>query len=215
MLLSNSDILEALAAGILKIEPFEESRLQPASYDLTAGDEAVARGGAVDIKEQGYVQIPRGSTAIIATKEVLKLSTSVAGHFGLRSSFARDGLVLLSGPQVDPGFEGILSITVFNSGVDDVTIVLGEAFATIEFVFLKNPASVAYSGSYQEQRTIPVKERARIGGTTTRSFSEIEKLLDQLDNKIGILTNVVVQVIVGIALLVSGGIIGFLLGRTG
>ena len=70
MLLSDTDILKAVEDRELSITPFDQQNLQPASYDLTAGDEAVVRGGALNVKEQGYVQVPRGSTAIVTSLPV-------------------------------------------------------------------------------------------------------------------------------------------------
>jgi deoxycytidine triphosphate deaminase len=42
----------------------------------------------------------------------LRLSTSYVGHFGLKSKLARRGIAASVGIQIDPGFEGPLSVTL-------------------------------------------------------------------------------------------------------
>lgn len=39
MILTDAQIREAVEAGEIVIDPFEESQLQPATYDLRVGDE--------------------------------------------------------------------------------------------------------------------------------------------------------------------------------
>ncbi len=111
-----------------------------------------------DIARKKSIKIPRGATVVIYPLEQIKLSTKIAARYGLRSQFARKGLILLSGLQIDPGFEGILSVTLFNAGTSDVVMSYSDKFITIEFYLLKTPASEGYSGHYQKQTRVTSEE---------------------------------------------------------
>jgi len=94
MLMSDVQITEALDDGGLSITPFDHEMLQPASYDLKVG-RAAARTPSngddprIDLEKDGVLLIPPYALAIVLTYEELRLSTSYAGHFGLKSKLAR------------------------------------------------------------------------------------------------------------------------------
>jgi dCTP deaminase len=188
----------------IRISNFSDD-LEPASYDLRVGEEAVTQKGMVDIEKEKYVKIPRGATMVIYSHERIQLSTKIAGRYGLRSHFARKGLVLLSGPQIDPGFEGTLSVTVFNAGSSEVVLSYLEKLATIEFSLLRTPASKAYSGRYQGQIRIP-SEEVELITREYKSFSEIEDALSSTQEGVDNIKNfnyvVVFGIVVGAVLVI-------------
>src|SRR5690349_12969370 len=118
MLMSDVQIQQALDSGDISITPFDPKMLQPASYDLKVGKNAatVPTNGdpRVDLEKTGLLLIPPYAPAVIYTHERLKFSRKYAGHFGLKSKYARRGLTAAVGIQIDPGFEGPLSVTLNN-----------------------------------------------------------------------------------------------------
>jgi dCTP deaminase len=110
-MMSDKEILEAMKSGRITIKNFDASLLHPASYDARVGEvvfKTRPEKGLVNVREKGLITIEPGEFAILTTFEHFELSVDVAGHIGLRSYFARKGLVLLSGPQINPGFRGLL-----------------------------------------------------------------------------------------------------------
>jgi len=196
MILSDVDIRQFIADRDIVISNFS-GELEPASYDLRVGKEAVAQDGVVNIEEKKYAKIPRGATVVIYPYEQIKLSTKVAARYGLRSRFARKGLILLSGPQIDPGFEGTLSVTIFNAGTSEVVLGYQEKFVTIEFFLLKTPASRPYSGPYQGQTSISSEEAALLT-KEYKNFSEIEDAIAKFQGDIDNIKNFVYVVLFGI-----------------
>jgi hypothetical protein len=140
------------------------------------------------------MQLPWGSTAVIYPREKIRLSNKLAARYGLRSKFARKGLILLSGPQIDPGFEGALSVTVFNGGTDDVRLDHMEEFSTIEFVQLSSPASRGYSGAYQGQKPLAAED---IDLMTRRykTFAQIESELHRTSIEVTIIKDLLYTVV--------------------
>ncbi|WP_297438924.1 dCTP deaminase [Thermococcus sp.] len=142
----------------IMIEPFNEGSLQPAGYDLSVGKEAYMNGELIDVEGTGKVVIPPKTHALILTLERLKLPDNIMGDMKLRSSLAREGL-LGSFAWVDPGWDGRLTLAVFNSGNEPVELFHGERFVQIAFIRLEGPSKHPYRGRYQGSQGIAHSKR--------------------------------------------------------
>jgi len=60
-------------------------------------------------------------------------------------------LVLLSGPQIDPGFSGVLVVRVTNLAPRRITLAYEAPFLTVQFFRLNRPVEKPYAGSRQGQ----------------------------------------------------------------
>lgn len=185
-----------MGSGDIKIDPFS-GQLEPASYDLRVGATGQTRAGKANIAAEGYIQIPRGAIVVVNTLERITLSTNLTARYGLRSALARRGLVLLSGPQIDPGFAGILHVTLFNAGADEVTLAHEQSFATIEFSFLRTAASAPYRGPYQNQDRLTAEEVSAIT-RPYKNFTEIEDSLRKTEIKQSVLQSVLYAILTGV-----------------
>src|SRR6266849_1312626 len=118
MPLSNVEIRQELERGKFSITPFDENMLQPASYDMKIGRVAatVPKNGdpRIDLEEERVLVVPGYAPAVIWTLEEVKLPLYLAGHFGVNSSLSRRGLFASVGIQIDPGYEGPLSVSLMN-----------------------------------------------------------------------------------------------------
>ena len=179
MPLSDVEIQAARASGDIRITPFDEKMLQPASYDLKVGKKAatVPKNGEprLDLEEEGVLLIAPYAPAGVFTKEELQLSTSYVGHFGLNSTFARRGLMASIGMQIDPGFEGPLSVTLINMTPNPISLNYGETFVTLEFERLSVPASKGYNGKYQRRKTFLAEELDPMIGFKGHALTDVVK----------------------------------------
>jgi dCTP deaminase len=182
MLLTDVQIRRARESAQLVIENFAESSLQGASYDMRLGEEAITSTSRekTNPAAKGLLTIAAGDFALVATHERLQLSNRIAGHIGLRSHYARKGLVLLSGPQVDPGFRGVLVVGLHNVSPSDVVIPYKEPFCTVEFYELNEDASAPYSGKYQDQRGISGEDLETLVESQGMTFGQVIKTLNAL-----------------------------------
>jgi dCTP deaminase len=143
------------------IEPFDETLLGPATYDLRVGRRVLrslkkeGESPLLNLEQERVLQIGTGEFVEIMTMEKVRLSKKLCGRMGIRSYFTRKGLVSFVGPQVDPGFEGSLVISLFNTGPRPIVVKYGEPFCTIEFHELSTPCEKPYSGPYQGQDDFP------------------------------------------------------------
>ena len=141
--LSDSQILDALKTGELKLEPSDISAcLNPAGYDLRIAKTVV-------VKPKHY--------ELVATLETVELGLNVVATLHIRSSLAREGLIG-SFAVVDPGFRGQLTLNLHNVGEKEVTLKEGERIVQIMFHHLGSSAKKGYNGSYQNSKGI-IKSR--------------------------------------------------------
>ena len=142
------------------IEPFNEESLQPAGYDLRVGNEAYLNGKIIYVKDEGRLVIPPKTYALILTLERVKLPDDVMGDMKLRSSLAREGL-LGSFAWVDPGWDGNLTLGIYNAADEPVELEYGERFVQIAFIRLEYPSKSPYRGNYQGSRRIALSKRRK------------------------------------------------------
>ena len=206
-LLTDNEIRDALASEQIEIDPIDEANLQPASYDLLLGDRAILTRSVeleklrervqedptpeIDVAQEGAVSVSAGAFALVVTRERVRLSASYAGHLGLRSYFARKGLLLLSGLQVDPGFDGHLVLGLANLSPRSIYIPYEEAIATLEVHRLNRPVSSEYSGAYagrQLKSVIPRADADYLRTIERMSVSELTNALVRLSDNVATLS---------------------------
>jgi dCTP deaminase len=142
--LSDTEILEHLKTGEIKLEPHDISAcLNPAGYDLRCAKSVV-------LKPKQY--------ELVATLETVELGLNVTAYLHIRSSLAREG-VIGSFAVVDPGFRGQLTLNLHNVSNKDVTIKEGERIVQIVFHTLGSTAKEGYDGSYQNSKGIVSSRR--------------------------------------------------------
>jgi dCTP deaminase len=152
--LSDTDILEMLANGTLKIEGFNENNLTPNGYDVTIEELWIP---SIDRRSRkGTVAVPGSSWFVVGTKEYLILPTVLVGEIWIRTSWVRKG-ILSSFGRIDAGFNGNLTFSAYNASKGSVDVPIGERFAQVVFEELRSPPKKSYeqrSGNYQGQRGI-------------------------------------------------------------
>ena len=177
MLLPDNEILREVESGTLQIFPFDKKMLQPASYDLKVGKDAatIPKNGdpRIDLEEEGFFIVAPYAPAVVYALEYLKFPDDLAGRFGLKSSLSRRGIYASVGPQVDPGFEGKLSVTLFNLTPVPIALNYGDSFLSLEFQRLSGKASKGYTGEYQGRQTFTSKEIEPVLGYKGHGLSEV------------------------------------------
>ena len=172
--LSDYDIKAERSWGATTIEPWNEEQLQPASYDLTLGDEfkwMVPGQGTIDAatrknisgeqikyvsyKVDTHVMFP-GDFFLATTVETVKLGRNVLARFEGKSSLGRLGLSThITAGFIDPGFEGTITLELKNDGPNAILLTAGMKIGQIAFEYLNTPAEKVYGecgNRYQNQQ---------------------------------------------------------------
>lgn len=107
--------------------------LEPASYTLRAGNRYYTDGMTHTLGEGETITIPPNGLVYVRVMERLRLPYYLIARINLRVKQVYRGLLLGTGPQVDPGFEGFLSCPIHNLTDSPIVLRYGEPLATIDF----------------------------------------------------------------------------------
>lgn len=154
MIFSDADLC-TLQARYQIITPYRAANVQPASIDLTLGNEFISNGAKFALTE-AYELAPR-EFVLATTAEIVSVPAHVTGQVKGRSSWARRGLVIESAGYVDPGFSGTLTLELYNFSASTLYLPIGERICQIAFTLLTSPAERPYGteglGSHYQGQT--------------------------------------------------------------
>lgn len=155
------------------ITPFDAKRVQPASYDLTLGNEFITFEQrtlpiAIDLsdppksvgtkrvlQEGEFLRLDPLKFILGVTRETICLPSHIAAKLDGKSSLARFGLLIhVTGGFVDPGFRGPLTLEIFNVFPVPILLRPGIPFCQIGFQELSASARKPYTGRYQDAKGV-------------------------------------------------------------
>lgn len=135
------------------IKEYDEKYLGPASYHMRLGGDVLTwndgkkiefvLGDEEDRNKNIFrsVDLQPNSLTFLTTIEKFQLPKDIIARFNLKSKWVHQGLLLGTGPIVDPQLHAHLLIPVHNFSSDLVTMKYGEEFISVEFTKTLNPDS--------------------------------------------------------------------------
>ncbi len=164
MILSDETLRTMLADKRIAVEPIEPYQVQPASIDLRLGrsflkiDENTLESLTLDSEppyvkiEKDEIVIPPHSFLLATTVEFIRIPANVTAFVEGRSSIGRIGLFIQNAGWVDPGFEGTITLELFNANRLPLRLTSGRRICQIVFAFMDQATRRPYAGKYQGQR---------------------------------------------------------------
>jgi dCTP deaminase len=184
MFLSDIDIKKEVKAGTITIKPFDEKRLQPASYDIRLGNKFIvneessthvidpvkkiyAKTREIVVKD-GAEFILHPGISILGTSKEFFGSDDFLVQIGGKSSLARIGLMVHNTAGIiNPGH--FLNITLELSNQNNVPIILrpGMEIAQITFSMMSSPPARNYKKTGRFARNnwahfVPAKKSSKL-----------------------------------------------------
>lgn len=176
MILSDKTIRRMLLDRTLTIELVEASQIQPASVDIRLGstfsivEDSSSGIIAMDreiayktIETERYLLLP-DQFVLATTMEYFALPDDLTAFVEGRSSLGRMGLFIQNAGWVDPGFEGEITLELFNANRCAIELTAGRRVGQLVFAQMDAAAEKPYRGKYQGQR----------GATGSRVFLDTE-----------------------------------------
>lgn len=164
-MLSGTEIKKEIKAGRIKIEPYEESRINPNSYNLRLSDELLVydtengyldsknknRTKTIKIPEEGYLLQPN-KLYLGRTMEYTETDFYVPMLNG-RSSIGRLGISIhVTAGFGDVGFKGTWTLEIFC--IEPVKIYPGMELCQICYYPVEGDQEIKYQGKYLGQQDI-------------------------------------------------------------
>lgn len=139
-LLNSADISDYVSATGM-ICPFYLRDLKSASYEAKLMGEYIYWDNEGDkqteyLKEGDQFQLKPNSIAFVNIEPKFRLPDYIALRFNLKITNVHRGLLLGTGPLIDPGFEGKILIPLHNLTTNEYTFEGGEGLIWIEFTKL-------------------------------------------------------------------------------
>lgn len=140
-LLNSADVADYVRETGM-IYPFDLKDLKSASYEIRLWGRCIywdERSGKQNFpleKEGDKFDLKQNSIAYIDLGTTFRVPDYIALRFNLRITNVHRGLLLGTGPLVDPGFEGHLLIPLHNLTNNDYTFEYNEGFIWVEFTKL-------------------------------------------------------------------------------
>lgn len=175
MVLSDKKIRELLDQGELVIHPLEDDQIkqegarmgrqiQPASVDLRLGSHFLKLDEHnipyIDLEnpakyisfEKDEIILPPHSFILATTMECVRLPNNLTAFVEGRSSIGRMGLFIQNAGWVDPGFEGEITLELYNANQLPIRLKSGRRVCQLVFAQMDQEAFYPYQGKYQGQR---------------------------------------------------------------
>ena len=162
MILSDTDILEALAEGRIALDPFEPALVQPASVDIRVSPQFLTftnhRYVSIDPRERqegltelvdvgpddAFILHP-GEFVLGSTIERVTLDAGHVARLEGKSSLGRLGLLChATAGWIDPGFSGRVTLELSNVATLPIKIYPGMAIGQLSFARLSSPSRRPY-----------------------------------------------------------------------
>jgi dCTP deaminase len=164
MILSDTTLKKMLQSGELLVEPITPEQIQPASIDLRLSDhflkvnentlEIIRLDSELQYEElnQREIVIPPHSFLLATTREYIRLPNDLTAFVEGRSSIGRIGLFIQNAGWVDPGFEGTITLELYNANRLPIRLQEGRRICQLVFARMDQVANRPYQGKYQGQQ---------------------------------------------------------------
>lgn len=131
---------------ILKYKILEEAHpdnIKEATYEMRLGETAIRWDSdgkkELNVESDGHIILEPNSVTFVTTIERFNLPHDIIARFNLKSKFVHRGLLLGTGPIVDPGFKSRILIPIHNFSNQAVRISYKECFISVEFTRCCDP----------------------------------------------------------------------------
>ncbi len=163
MILSDRKIEELLDSGVLGIEPIDRGQIEPASVDLRLGNTFLVprvTSGIFSMSEPPEYEevksdvfvVPAHGFVLGTTRELIRLPNNLTAFVEGRSSIGRMGLFIQNAGWVDPGFEGHITLELYNANSAPMRVEAGRRICQLVIAEADQEVKNPYRGKYQGQR---------------------------------------------------------------
>ena len=152
------------------IDPFNESQLNPSSYDITLSNKlgSLYHSNGIDpqfpnnivFSEQEFesLVLTPGGTALAISNEYFNFPGNIAGMLKSKSTLGRMFISVTNGDAgwFDTGFRGRAVLELVNHSSQPIILYAGQRIGQMVFMECKGDSSIVYNGHYSDQKSFHV-----------------------------------------------------------
>lgn len=172
--LLNSAHIEDYVLATGMVFPYQPDRRKSASYALRVGNRMAFFDPAAPrqtpyrtLHESESFELPPNSLVYVQTKELFQLPNYMAVRFNLHIELVHKGLLLGTGPLVDPGFSGRLLIPLHNMTANTYVLAENDELIWVEFTKTSGHPDWLPSAASRRMRGAPKANYADFPGPKT------------------------------------------------
>lgn len=210
------------------VSDFDRDRLKPASYEVPFSgvvywwDPETRKSHTQEIREPGdSFQLEPNAIAYVYLSTEFFLPKYIAVRFNLRITHVHRGLLLGTGPLVDPGFCGNLLVPLHNLTANRYSFKYGDGFIWVEFTKVSpfpaadnEPASPGTERKYgefdQSKRFLTAKQYFAKANDGRSIISAVLETVRSVADKANFAASRVTFLTVSLAVSVVGGALGII-----
>ena len=164
MILSDKKLRKLIKNNDLIIDPICETAIQPGSIDCRLGSHFLA----IDENQDGVLSfdtpikyreiikesiiLPAKSFILATTIEHIKIPNGYSAFVEGRSSIGRMGLFIQNAGWVDSGFEGTITLELYNANSLPIKLEKGKRICQLVVCEMDQLSENPYNGKYQGQK---------------------------------------------------------------
>ena len=143
VILSDAQIMELVeTSGLIDRATFDKRSLESISYDVRVGKKGIVggQGKEIDLTKE-HVDVAPGGYAAVISLECVKIPRNIVVRINSKRSFSYEGIALLTGTQIDPGYEGHLLFGFYNASSKKAILSIGQPICSLVFETLGSDVS--------------------------------------------------------------------------
>lgn len=183
-ILTDKKIEEFVKAGKLIVpNTFQQNCVEASSYDIRVGSKGVLGGEGKEIEIRTEpLELSPGAYAGIISYECLVLPENICARIGSKRAVSYDGIILLTGSVIDPGYEGHLLFGLYNASQRKIIIRHGRKICNIVFEILSEiPEKFAPSNPSLLAGSFPDEFVDRMANMDVLPWMQISERVKQIE----------------------------------
>lgn len=186
--LSEQSIRSLISQGIDIVSPFVAENLQPASIDLTIGNQTYFYDMVDYVLGQDIEELVthttfetktllKGETAFVGLSEKISIPNDMIGIIFPRSSITRLG-IHIGTSFINPGYSGIIPITITNHS--NMTVTLSPGYKVVQMVVLR--LSEVVENAYDKRGSAKYHDES-VDHSKLQEDTDIQSKIDEIIKK--------------------------------
>jgi deoxycytidine triphosphate deaminase len=188
--LTDAEINDLVSRGqLITSNTFKLGCLEASSYDIRVGNKAVLGGEGLEIDlKHNVMELTPGAYGGVISYEKFNLPPNICASIGSKRALSYDGVILLTGATVDPGYQGHLLFGLYNASQKKVIIRIEKKICNVVFQRLNRaPEKQAPSSPELLQGNFPdafIDRMANMDVLPWMQISERVKQIEQITKEI-------------------------------